>query len=140
MRPRPEAVCRRRPSRALMARILMAQRDRCRACGAPLVAGREFDHVVALALGGGNDEGNWAALCAPCHRTKTGSDLKRIAKADRQRRFFETGKGRSPKTWSPPNVPRRVGFSRTHKRHMDGTVSARCDCPACRDERRDRRD
>lgn len=123
-----------------MARILSAQGGRCRACGEPLVARREFDHIVALALGGGNDEGNWAALCPACHRTKTALDLKRIAKADRQRRFFETGKARSPKAWTPPNVPPRAGFSRTHKRHLDGSVTARCDCPKCLRHGRDRHD
>lgn len=132
MRPRPEMTCRRRPSRAVMARILTAQAGRCRACGATLAGGREFDHVVALALGGGNDEGNWAALCPPCHRSKTAQDLKRIAKADRQRRFFETGKARAAKAWTPPNLPPRTGFSRTHTRHMDGSVTARCDCSECR--------
>lgn len=140
MRPPPQMACRRKPSRALKARILTAQEGRCRACGRPLAPGCEFDHVVALALGGGNDAGNWAALCPPCHRSKTALDLKRIAKADRQRRFFETGKTRAPSAWTPPNLPPRAGFSRTLRRHMDGSVTARCDCLTCRRHRRDRHD
>lgn len=95
-----------------------------------------MDHIVPLGLGGANDPGNWAALCAPCHRKKTGRDLRMIAKAERQRRFQELGKGRAPRHWTPfpghaPNT-----FSKEHRRHMNGTVSKRCACGACQAARR----
>ena len=44
----------------------------------------EFDHILPLALGGTNDIENFQALCRPCHLGKTGTDITRISKADRQ--------------------------------------------------------
>lgn len=43
----------------------------------------EFDHEHARALGGKTHAENGRALCVPCHRAKTNSDLEIIAKADR---------------------------------------------------------
>jgi 5-methylcytosine-specific restriction endonuclease McrA len=75
--------------------ILAAQGFACFSCSKPL-EDVEFDHVIPLRLGGANDPNNWAALCPQCHKKKTRTDLVRIAKAKRQRRFHETGRCRAP--------------------------------------------
>ncbi len=124
-------VCRRRPSSRLKRAVLEAQNDRCLACGAELVK-VEFDHVIPLGLGGDNSPENWAAICPPCHKTKTRSDLKRIAKAKRQRRFHETGRSRAQRKFTAIFGPDQRGFDKTKRRHMNGHVSNRCSCPNCR--------
>lgn len=132
--------CRQRPSRWLIARILKAQDGACRACGCRLEH-FEMDHVVALGLGGANSPDNWAALCPPCHRSKTRADLQRMAKADRQRRFMETGRGRARTRWRPfDNSPGDASggcFDRSLRRHLNGVVSRRCHCPVCRGRERE---
>jgi len=55
----------------------VAQRDRfkCVYCGVSVNRTRcHVDHVVALAKGGGNDEGNLALTCVPCNQAK-GTDI-----------------------------------------------------------------
>jgi 5-methylcytosine-specific restriction endonuclease McrA len=54
-------------------------------CGADLGRGVEFDHAVALAIGGDNSLENCLAVCPSCHRFKTAKhDLPRAAKTKRQ--------------------------------------------------------
>ena len=127
-RPQPPIQCRARPSWRLKQEILEAQQGRCLACDTPL-AEVDFDHTIPLGLGGCNTPDNWAALCRRCHRKKTAADLRRIAKAKRQRRYHETGRSRSPKTWGPFGPNR--GFDRDWRRHVDGHVTRRCACAAC---------
>lgn len=112
-----------RPSRWLKAQVLTAQQHQCLGCACRLDA-VEFDHVIPLALGGLNSMDNWAALCPTCHRTKTRGDLKRIAKAKRQRRYHETGKSRAPSTFRPIGKA-RAPFDRSTKRHLNGVVTPR---------------
>ena len=45
----------------------------CQAAGR-LVAATELDHIVALCNGGGNNDGNYQALCHGCHSMKTAQD------------------------------------------------------------------
>jgi len=37
--------------------------------------GLEIDHIIAVCLGGTNDEDNLRCLCRECHRKKTNKDL-----------------------------------------------------------------
>ena len=64
--------------RAIMASHgLLCARD---GCSEPWV---EVDHILALALGGRDVDENCEGLCKACHLTKTKSDVKAIAKANR---------------------------------------------------------
>jgi len=116
------ATPRLRPSRWLKTQILETQEHRCLGCQRKLES-VEFDHIIPLALGGLNSSDNWAALCAPCHRTKTVQDLKRIAKAKRQRRFHEFGKGRAISAFHPFGKKHRSSFDKTKRRHLNGVVT-----------------
>lgn len=130
--PPPRRECRMKPTRWLKAFVLEAQGYRCLGCSAPL-DDVEYDHVVPLGLGGSNAPDNWAALCPACHRKKTRLDLWRIAKAKRQRRFHETGRSRAPALSSGSGF---TAFDKSKRRHMDGVITPRCDCPDCTLRRR----
>ena len=70
-------------------RVIEAQRGRCAHCARKLgVAGEriEIDHITALANGGDHSETNLQALCAPCHKLKTGADVAEKARVDRVRK------------------------------------------------------
>jgi 5-methylcytosine-specific restriction endonuclease McrA len=126
----PSKTCRKRPSKALKQAILDAQNHACRACGKPL-ADVEYDHIQALGLGGDNRPENWAALCPRCHKIKTAGELKAMAKADRQRRYHETGRSRAPAAKPGMRYPAST-FDREWRKHMDGSVTRRCECARCR--------
>jgi hypothetical protein len=113
-----------RPTAWLRLKILEVQQHRCFACEEAL-EDVEFDHVIPLAMGGLNNLDNWAALCASCHRSKTKTDLRRIAKAKRQRRFHETGRSRKLKASRPFGGALRQGFNKAMRRHLNGVVSPR---------------
>lgn len=71
------------------ARIVMAQDGIC-ACGCGVKLGQageaiEFDHVLALILGGENREGNLRALRSRCHRAKTDADVHQKSVEARKR-------------------------------------------------------
>jgi 5-methylcytosine-specific restriction endonuclease McrA len=55
--------------------------------------GLEIDHVIALALGGKDDDANLEPLCPAHHLAKTRLDVKLIAKAKRN---FATHNGLKP--------------------------------------------
>jgi len=57
------------------------------ACGLPIQKGKaHFDHILPDALKGKPTLANCQVLCIPCHIAKTAQDVKRIRKADRQRK------------------------------------------------------
>lgn len=58
----------------------------CALCGKPMTGSVaiEFDHVIALGIGGDDDPDNIVAVHKPCHRKKTDTDITRIAKCKRQ--------------------------------------------------------
>lgn len=130
-----DRACRRRPSSRLRKLILDSQSGCCLSCEQPLVE-VEFDHVIPLGLGGDNGPDNWAAVCPSCHKRKTGADLKRIAKAKRQRRYHETGRSRAKSTFAPIGARSGQGFSKTNRRHMNGVVSRTCSCARCQSKKK----
>lgn len=82
----------------------------CALCGGVLGCRVDFDHRVAVQLGGGNDEGNIDAVHPICHRTlKTPGDVKAIAKA---KRLFNKYNGIETRRKKP--IPSRP-FPKTHR-------------------------
>lgn len=60
-----------------------------------------YDHIVALANGGSNNEGNLQVLCRPCHLLKTKGDV-----AEKSRIYYKRLKA--------------VGISKKRKRTIPG--------------------
>ena len=90
-RPRSLPHCKRRAiPRRLKIKILLRQEGRCADCGAPMIAMCVFDHRPPLALrdvgDNPNDPALLAAICHPCNKRKTVSDLRAIARARRAAR------------------------------------------------------
>jgi len=55
-------------------------------CGAVLKTGEaEVDHILPCELGGEPTLANAQVICKPCHKAKTGNDVRRIRKSDRSR-------------------------------------------------------
>lgn len=103
--------------------VCYRQRYRCAACETLLRAYEfQIDHRIPIELGGLHEWGNWQALCVPCHKIKTRSDIKAIAKARRIRRKAD------PATRKAPSMVSR-GFQShpTLRRGMDGKVRERSD-------------
>lgn len=59
-----------RPWRRKREAILIRDHYTCRVCGLT-TKDLEVDHVVNVAQGGTDDDGNLQAICIPCHRAKT---------------------------------------------------------------------
>lgn len=59
-------------------RILVRDACVCQACGS-IASGPEahVDHIVPLADGGADDDGNLQTLCRPCHSKKTIGEQRR---------------------------------------------------------------
>jgi 5-methylcytosine-specific restriction endonuclease McrA len=78
-------------------------------CNADLGRGVEFDHFIALGIGGTNDLANARAICVRCHKHKSGAnDLPKIAKTKRQ-----SDKSKGIK--KPKGTIRNSGFQQTVK-------------------------
>lgn len=113
---------RRRLTPAQKAEIVEEQGGMCFLCHEPLEGPTDYDHVLPLALGGADSPENICAVHRdPCHREKSKQDVSRIRKADRQKRYLETGKPR--KARGRPLQGR--GFSKTLRRKMSGEVVPR---------------
>jgi 5-methylcytosine-specific restriction protein A len=56
-------------------RIMKRDDYTCQMCGRVTVDG-EVDHVVPLAVGGGNNMENLQYLCKPCHKLKSDKEEK----------------------------------------------------------------
>lgn len=73
------------PRRVKAAAILRAS-GKCEKCTAALKPGEaEVDHILPDILGGEPVLANAQVLCSVCHVEKTGDDIRRTRKADRQR-------------------------------------------------------
>lgn len=67
-------------------KVLWASRGCCHYCGDPINSARDdwqCDHVIPLALGGSDAWSNIRAIHVHCHKLKTRTDIKAIAKARR---------------------------------------------------------
>ena len=75
------------PRKSLTKAVLLSWAIRfmhCAICGDRLSNGFEDDHIIPVALGGGNEVLNRQPLFSGCYSIKTKDDVKRIAKAKRQ--------------------------------------------------------
>jgi 5-methylcytosine-specific restriction endonuclease McrA len=60
----------------------------CEICGVKLQAAKfRYDHKLPCALGGDNSLDNLVVQCLACDTPKTADDVRRIRKADRQKRI-----------------------------------------------------
>ena len=57
-------------SRGLSDRLMALQKGKCPCCRQPLGLDFHMDHIIPLALGGSNDDGNMQLLRAACNLTK----------------------------------------------------------------------
>jgi 5-methylcytosine-specific restriction protein A len=73
-------------SRKIKAAIIARAAGKCEKCSAVLKTSEgEVDHILPDALGGKPEIANGWLLCRVCHVEKTGHDIRRVRKADRQR-------------------------------------------------------
>lgn len=100
--PLPET--RKKASKKRIGDLLKRQRGLCATCPAVLAkinngmvficAPFDVDHVQPLNLLGGQEDDNLQCLCVPCHKAKTKTDIKRIAKGRRVRKDVDRHKQR----------------------------------------------
>jgi len=111
----PVEIQARKMSQTRARRILARQGGHCAACG-KLMGEFHIDHIIPIALGGADDDGNVEAICAtPCHAIKTKADVKAIAKAKRLERGPQPSK----------RPMKSQGFDKTRSRGFDGKVRAK---------------
>lgn len=80
----------------------------CHLCGSKIDGVREaweVEHVLALALGGDNEDDNCRPAHVRCHKQKTAHDVAMKAKADRQRNKYL---GAKPSRWPKSPFKRKV--------------------------------
>lgn len=86
-------------TRKQKAELHLRCKGKCDGCGAKLKVGEgEADHILPVILGGESVLENGQILCRICHIEKTGDDVRRTRKADRQR---DRHSGAMPKTGNP---------------------------------------
>ncbi|MEM6934116.1 MAG: HNH endonuclease signature motif containing protein [Pseudomonadota bacterium] len=80
-------MTRRRFAARTLAKRLAEFDGKCAHCGVRVggPAGLEWDHIVALEIGGEDEIENLQPLCRGCHKAKTRQDIAVIRKAERQR-------------------------------------------------------
>lgn len=107
------------PQRVL--RIWEKHRGVCCLCGARIDGTRStwiIEHIIALELGGADDDANCGPAHATCAAVKTSDDHARAAKAKRQK---QRHLGMNRPKWKP--MPHGKGSPT--KRRMDGQVVRR---------------
>jgi 5-methylcytosine-specific restriction endonuclease McrA len=103
------------------ARVALFQKHggMCHICGGKINVGEgwELEHIIPFALGGEDEEHNWALAHTKCHKAKTKDDVATIAKAKRREaRHIGAKKSKSPMPF---------GKGSKFKRKMDGTIVER---------------
>jgi hypothetical protein len=121
----PALTKRRKLTPSQKAEIMAEQGGACYACSEPLEDGddpTEYDHVLALALGGADTVENICAMHRSCHRGhdgKTSRDIRMVRKADRQGKAHRGEKKRKGRALQSR------GFDKRFRKRMDGTVVRR---------------
>jgi 5-methylcytosine-specific restriction endonuclease McrA len=78
---------RKRFSKKTLEKHLASFGGKCACCGVKIdgASGLEWDHILALELGGEDELSNLQPLCIRDHRAKTKADVAAIAKSNRVR-------------------------------------------------------
>ncbi|MFP1634121.1 HNH endonuclease [Zhengella sp. ZM62] len=103
---------------------------KCEKCAAALKTGEgEIDHILPCALGGEPTIANARLLCRVCHVEKTGDDVRRVRKADRQK-AKQTGASRpkgklKSRGFEPTEKPRKIDKSALPPRRLFEQKEAR---------------
>lgn len=114
-----------RPRKGWIPQILRRQKNCCAGCGAKLVTGKfDWDHFLALALGGLNTIVNFQALCGPCHKIKTAEDFAKIAKTKRHQKKRRVAHGEI-EARTKPTIQGQGFHSGNMKRTVSGQVVPR---------------
>ena len=73
-------------SRTRRLALFRDQHGRCHLCSGFIKATErwELEHVIPLAMGGADDETNWALAHTKCHKSKTVRDLLELGRAKRR--------------------------------------------------------
>jgi 5-methylcytosine-specific restriction endonuclease McrA len=103
------------------ARLFMLHGGVCHICGIKIDGVREkwdVEHVLALELGGEDDDWNRKPAHFLCHKPKTADDIRMIRKSDRVR-------AKHLGTKAPSRTPLPFGKASKLKRKLDGTVVER---------------
>lgn len=91
----------------------------CEECLCSLSDGSgEYDHIIALELGGEHKASNIQILCKKCHKEKTKNDVFLIRQAARRRSKIQTGRSTKRKTKKIQNRK----FNTNLKKKMSGKV------------------
>lgn len=106
------------------ARILARSYGCCNECGTPAVT-LELDHIIPLAAGGADIEGNMQPLCVKCHKAKTRREAGVTGVIAKTKRLYQkhnlTAKKKTRK-WK--RKLRNRGFRKDVRRRFDGTVES----------------
>lgn len=102
-------MARREFPRKIRAAAIDRAAGHCEKCKAVLKPGEaEVDHILPDVLGGEPILSNAMVLCGVCHKAKTGDDIRRTRKADRQH-------DRATGAIRPKQSIRSAGFPQTRK-------------------------
>jgi len=86
-------------SRTRRLALFRDQHGRCHLCDGLIRPGEGWDleHVIPLAMGGADDESNWALAHTKCHKSKTIRDIMDLARAKlREARHLGIRQSRNP--------------------------------------------
>lgn len=112
---------RRRMTPARRARIFASHGGVCGICDRPIEGAYEIDHVVALGLGGSDEDGNLRPVHPECHRAKTYGNLRTRGDA----REIAKAKRLEAKRQGVQRIPSRPITHPHLVRTFNGTVSLR---------------
>ena len=118
-RPPVEPTKRLSVSPARRKRVLDAHNGQCYYPGCEETRGLEFEHVIALWMGGKDDDSNTAPMCREHHKAKTALDAKMRAKVKR------IHKRDDPDAEKKPSRIQSRGFDKTLRRTFNGRVVPR---------------
>lgn len=105
--------------RKVKAAAIARAAGKCEKCTAALKRGEaEVDHILPDVLGGEPVLANAQVLCRVCHAAKSGDDLRRTRKADRQRDKASGAVRPKQSIPSPPKQPKPAPKAMPPRRNL----------------------